>query len=222
MLDPFLSDIVRLHLEPGERPVWIGRPRPAVMAWDRMPSALGGIAVLAGMVAAPLNWMFLMPVRLTDGGTSPFMRIGTLYDAAVPVMVLVLLAALLVLLQPFIACDRAYRTVYAVTDRRLLQVRDGVFGQKLRAARFGSFAPPVLDLRSNGTGTITFTPRPSAGRTGDGIPVLTRFSAVHGAAEVHRLILDRMGPDQGGRTGAPDIRDYLDLLIQGKRTIDDA
>ena len=123
--DPLAA--ARAALAPGETLVWADRPDPQALARARLPQlirGLLGLAVIAGFLwlsFAP-NW----PGGLRGVLFAVFLAVVTLYS-------LWLLAA------PLVARRAAGRTVYAVTDRRLLVLEDWPF------RRQRAFAPGELD-----------------------------------------------------------------------------
>jgi hypothetical protein len=120
-------ETARAALAPGETLVWADRPDPQALARARLPQlirGLLGLAVIAGFLwlsFAP-NW----PGGLRGLLFAVFLAVVTLYS-------LWLLAA------PLVARQAAGRTVYAVTDRRLIIFEDWP------RRRLRSFAPAELD-----------------------------------------------------------------------------
>ncbi len=164
-------------LEPGEQVLWWGRP--VISRYVRSgPWTLVAFAVLwlafsifweAGVVAsgAPL---------LVDLWGVPFILIG-LY---------------MLFGRYFVLVWRARRTIYAVTDRRILIV-GGAFGVKVTEIRLGSLPSVTVDQDLSGVGTITFgTPSPMAPYRRAGYPGgpddAPGFVAIDRPSEVARII----------------------------------
>jgi hypothetical protein len=165
--------IARAALEPGERLVWADRPDPQVLARARLPQLIRGLLGLA--VIAGFLWLSFIPNW--PGGArglllSLFIAVATLY-------------ALWLLAAPWIARRAALRTVYAVTDRRLLVLEDWPL------KRHRAFAPAELDdtlvaPAAQGRGSVIFVNRKlpwwrrSAGGT-------YRIEAFYGIAEAQQV-----------------------------------
>lgn len=119
MSDPY-SDAMEL-IEPGESLRWAGRPRPLAMAWQ-----LGRIQVLMGV--AFLVFMYFWLGDFVDWGDIP----GTIERIkADQILVLFVLAGLLfvgagiiMLFRPVWYLLGAGRYLYAITDHRVLIVRN--------------------------------------------------------------------------------------------------
>jgi len=174
--DPLAA--ARAALEPGETLVWADRPDPRALARARLPQlirGLLGLAVIAGFLwlsFAP-NW----PGGLRGVLFAVFLAVVTLYS-------LWLLAA------PLVARQAAGRTVYAVTDRRLLVLEDWPF------RRQRAFAPAELD----DTLVAPAAPGPPAGGRGNVVFIHRklpwwqrsagggyRIEAFYGIAEAQRV-----------------------------------
>jgi hypothetical protein len=93
--------VLRAQLGAGESLLWMGRPSAGLRRGDYGQLALG-LACLA--LAAPLLWLLLMP---DETGSRNSVSLFALF-------------ALLPLIRSVIEVLRRSRTVYAVTDRRIL------------------------------------------------------------------------------------------------------
>lgn len=166
-------EAARAALQPGEQLVWADRPDPQVLARSRLPQVIRGllgVAVIAGFLWLSFipNW----PGGLRGLLLSAFIAAATLY-------------ALWLLAAPWMARAAAGRTVYAVTDRRLLVLEDWPF------KRQSAFLPAELDdtlvaPAASGRGSVIFINRKlpwwrrSAGGT-------YRIEAFYGIAEAQRV-----------------------------------
>jgi hypothetical protein len=209
MIDQRLPDEVKQALEPGEDVLWTGRPEPFRFIRTKIPQMLIGAVFLLifflvyrsslsapGTFANAPSWSFaLRPAILASGS------------------LLVLYSILL----PVLAYRKARRTVYVATDRRIISSDRRLLVQTLR---YDDMHFPILNLNRHGTGDIWFSRQISA----DAIERRTRvlsFLGIPEAEQVHRLILGRMTEGTDGQTAYETVPDYLGLLLQGKRTLDD-
>jgi hypothetical protein len=113
-------EAARAVLAPGETLVWADRPHPRALARAQLPQAIRGalgLAVIGGFL-----WLSFLPNW--PGGLRGLLLAGFLLAAA--------LYALWLLAAPLVARAAAGRTVYAVTDRRVLTLEDWPF-RRLRA-----------------------------------------------------------------------------------------
>jgi len=131
------------------------------------------------------------------------------------------LSALFLMLQPFAAYYYAGRTTYAVTGRRLIMLRNDMFGTLVKTARYEAIDAPVLDLRSGGTGDIYFSRKADIAESGRGPSPLKKFLGVPEAERIHQLIQSRISVMADVKTPVEPVKDYLELLARGKRRLDD-
>lgn len=176
---------LRAHLRPGEVVLWADRPRPFGLVRDR------GLVVPLWLaaIAAPLGTILL---RVT---TSEFVYATALAMVA---------GAVVVALIAIGVARRAADTVYAVTERRVIVLRDGVLPQidEAPADRIAWIDPAV---QRDGTGAVhlTLTTTDNAGRTlvlaglADPKSVARRIVTTFGYHAPH--IVDEPAPPAGGQ-----------------------
>jgi hypothetical protein len=135
-----VSDTLARQLLPGERVLWTGRPSP-------------------GLVLRPVD-AFLIPFSLLWGGFALFWNIGVWTTGAPHIFKLwglpFLVAGLYVTVGRFFVDTKLrQRLTYAVTDRRVLIVKDRA---SLTTTSLDLRRLPALELaeRPNGFGTIRF------------------------------------------------------------------
>ncbi len=117
-------------------------------------------------------------------------------------------------LAPLIACRRARRTWYVVTDRRLLRFRGEVPHAVMSLEDVETMTLRVLE---DGTGDVLFSSRPAYYE--DIVPrPLRGFFGVSEAERVHRTINEAR--EERMRDREHVVHDYLELLLQGKRPED--
>ncbi|HTO85322.1 MAG TPA: hypothetical protein VMQ73_24090 [Methylomirabilota bacterium] len=133
----------RQEMEPGEQLRWVGRPHPWALARQRL-AAVAVTPVLLGLGAFVIHVGASQPLPV---------------DQAMLTMViygfggLAMLLALVVISGPVLAFRRARRTVYAVSDRRLLTIS---------GERVDSYGPDdiraimVTNERADGSADIVF------------------------------------------------------------------
>ena len=169
--DPLAA--ARRALAPGERLVWADRPDPQALARSRLPQFIRG--VLALVVIGVFCWLTFVPYW-PGGLRGVFLAVF---------LVLAMLYALWLLAAPLVARQAAGRTVYAVTNRRLLVLEDWPF------RRWHTFLPAELDetrvvVGASGRGSVVFIHRklPWWQRSAGGS---YRIEAFYGIAEAQRV-----------------------------------
>lgn len=182
----------RALLAPGETLVWADRPDPQVLARARLPQVIrGGLGLV---VIAGFFWLSFLP-NWPQGGRG--LLLGLFLLAAV-------LYCLWLLAAPLAARKGAARTLYAVTDRRVL-VQETWPLRRLR-----SFAPveldePLVSAAGPGLGTVVFVDRklPWWQRSAGGGTRVEAFYGVPGAQQVAEEI-DRLRGVPASDTEFPD------------------
>jgi hypothetical protein len=207
-------------LESREELLWAGRPDPFRMARARIGLALAGLAVVLLLFLTPLRQYFTpFPPNTNSGAALSYSHGDIRIVEALPFSMF--LTGLVLVLQPFAAYYYAGRTAYAVTGRRLLMVRKGMLGILVKTARYDAIEAPILNLRSDGTGDIFYFRKAGIPVNGRGQSPLTRFLGVPEAEHVHQLIHSRLTVSTDGQAPAESVQDYMELLVQGKRRLDD-
>ena len=177
------EDRVRSELEPGEKLIWAGRPRPSRLVWSTIPIVLFGIPWTAFAC-------FWVGMALTIGagfgnGPAPFRIAGIFF----PLFGLPFIAiGFAMLASPYFVYKRALRTFYALTDNRILLIeptfRGGRRIQSLVASDLGSI---IRIERADGSGDLNFNRESDAGYD----PRHSRHSrrSNYGGGQYHRTIL---------------------------------
>lgn len=208
-MESSLHDSIHLSLEPGEDLIWSGQPDPLRLAMVRLPAAMGGIILLA-----------LLPFAPVRDAVAAFVPLISSFTSVWPFSAALLFIALHLVLAPLRGYRAALRTTYVVTERRLLAVRRTATGTMTWSTSFYAIEAAILRLGSDGTGDIIVRPKAFADWSDERASGLDRFLGVAEARRVHELILNALAAARAGSAAEP-IRDYLDLLIQGKRTLDE-
>jgi hypothetical protein len=188
------------------------------MARARIGVALAGLMIILLLFLTPLRLYFTL-FSPDSGEAVSYSRDDIHFVEAIPFSMF--LTGLVLVLQPFTAYYYAGRTTYAVTGRRLLMVRKDMLGIFVKTARYETIEAPILNLRSVGTGDIFFFRKASIPENGRGPSPLTKFLGVREAGHVHQLISSRLPVPGEGQAPAEPVQDYLELLVKGKRGLDD-
>lgn len=221
-MKPSPQDTLYPWLESREELLWTGRPDPLRMARARIGSSLAGLTVVLLLSLTPLRQYFtLFPPNAGEALSYSQDDIYFVEAILFAILFWMFLTGLVLVLQPFAAYYYAGRTTYALTGRRLLMVRKDLLGIFVKTARYEAIEAPILNLRSGGTGDIFFFRKASLPGNGRGPSPLTSFLGVREAGHVHQLIRSRLPVPGEGQARAEPVQDYLELLIQGKRILDD-
>lgn len=170
----------RALLRGDERLIWEGRPD--VRAF-----------VLRGA------W-YLVPFSLLWGGFALFWEFSVLRSGAPPLFALwglpfVGIGIYMIIGRPLVARREAQRTVYALTDRRIL-IAGGAFGRSIVELDLRDLPPTQLDERGDGIGTITFGGIGGTFRAPPGWPTMgmyarpPAFASIPDARRVYGLLQD--------------------------------
>jgi hypothetical protein len=208
-IDPSLHDEVRPVLESGERLLWVRRPDLRRTVRAKIGQAL--------LVAVFILVLFLSYLSGLPASEPLFNGASVSFSLHPVILVAGSFLTFSGVLLPILAYRRAQRTVYAVTDRRVLSLTRGCH---VKAVRYEDMQVPLLDMRSDGSGDIQFNGKFRS----DGAevqPRYLRFLGVGEAESVYQLLLGRMPVADDGETSFRAVRDYLEMLFQGKRTLDD-
>lgn len=171
---------VRSRLQAGERLLWAGQPDVRAYAlqgaWYLIPFSLlwGGFAIFWELMA------------LTSGGSVLFALWGVPFVAA---------GLYLIFGRILVARREARRTVYGVTDRRVL-LRTGAFRQTITELAIDEVPVVQLEEQSSGLGRISFSSSGRMFRPPPGWPMAgmygqpTAFECIRDASRVYRIIQD--------------------------------
>ena len=127
---PELHAAIERELEPSERIAWIAMPKPRLLT----------LGTVSGSIIGGLCTAMVLPVFFN--GFPPASQTASGVVAGVLAVGLFLLMGLSLLLMPLWAYRRARRTVYAITDRRVIIITTG------RATTIRSFWPDQLHRTS--------------------------------------------------------------------------
>ena len=174
------SDSIKPLLRPDERLLWQGQPN--LRAYS-----------LRG------SW-YLIPFSLMWGGFAIMWEVGVVVSGAPPLFVLwgipfVAVGIYMIFGRIPLARREAKRTLYAVTDRRVIIVT-GSLGQRLVEIALTDLPPTQLEVRGVSLGTITFGVTMGAFRAPPGWPTMgmyaqaPAFTLIPDAARVYQILQD--------------------------------
>jgi len=172
-----LEQILARELARGERVLWVACP----ISLDRVRAStgdvVGGILALAIAVVFTLSPSGHLPRTATDG--SPF---GMLFGG------IVALAGVRMLLSPLVAWWDARHTLYAITDRRAILIRDLLRGLTLQSFAGETLTGVVRRERRSGFGDLIFEREASKGAKGRTIYRDVGFLGIRDPWSVERLL----------------------------------
>lgn len=175
-----LAELFAPELNPGERLLWAGRPRPWRAARDNRGSILFGVILLGlGVAWTVVVWM------ITRAGNGP--PVDSLPYWLPFFSVITLPAGIVTILQPFQLARQARRSAYAVTDQRLLG-REPQHGGSIRVS--SEWLRRISDITRSeypdGGGRLEFVIRPDPNEARYGREI--RFADVDNVLAVQQLI----------------------------------
>ena len=187
MTDAELQDILRRELLPGEELAWSARPDPKRL---RTPFALWLFAVPWTVFALAWEAMALMP--LFGGGGTPGM-IRYTFGIAFPIFGLPFIAVGLAMLgAPFWARAEAARSIYGLTDRRVLRVSAGK-RRTVRSVPLDRMGPIDVSVQSDGWGTLRIETGSHIDSDGDRVTDRFEVDCVPDVARLEALLLAARG-----------------------------
>jgi hypothetical protein len=175
------------QLQPGEHVLWAGQP-------DALAYCLRGA------------W-YLVPFSLLWAGFAFFWEASALVSGAPLFFDLwgipfVLIGLYLVVGRFYVAIREARRTIYAVTDRRVL-IRSGAFRPSLTEMALLDLPSLRLDREASGIGTVTFGAVVAFFRAPPGWPTFgayagpPAFASIPDAGRVYRIIQEAKAEARG-------------------------
>ncbi len=195
---------VRSEMRGGERPLWVGQPRPGRFARRSIPIVLFGIP----WTAFAVFWMaaasgILFGGFAGNGGPGGFEA----FLACFPLFGLpFVLVGLGMLSSPYWLVRQARRTCYALTDQRAILWQAGQFGSvSVRSYTSEALGKTHRTEYADGSGDLVFEEVVTVGRDSDGDRTTTRhgFMAIGNVREVEELLrrVLRPGGDQRSAGG---------------------
>jgi hypothetical protein len=185
--NPISVNGIEAELQPGERVLWAGRPRPLRIMLQN------GEALVTGLLAVAALFVLLFAFPVTSVFSFVFFGCGFPW-----VFLFVLALPFYYFARPVADYLSAERTVYVVTDRRALIIRPRLGGKTVQS--YNRIGQIERRERSGGSGDLIFASETEAGGRA-ARRVRTRkigFIGIANVREVERLLLESLGS-----TGAP-------------------
>ncbi len=175
---PELAAILRRELLPGERVLWSASPAPRKL---RAAYAIWLFAVPWTAFALMWEAMAFLP-WFASSNTPDAMKWS--FGIVFPLFGLPFIAVGLgMLAAPFLAQRKAVRTIYGLTDRRILRVSAGA-KRESASVLYSQMGPIDVSVDAQGYGTLRI--QTGTGRDSDGDNVTERFE-VAGVPDIARL-----------------------------------
>jgi hypothetical protein len=185
-----LDVLVRSELSDGERLLWVGQPRPSRIAYGAIPLVLFGIPWTAfALFWVAMSYTMSGGFNQVNGGPAPFgvFRFFPLFGLPFVLIGLGMLSS------PYWLWRQAKRTCYALTDRRAILWKAGMFG----SVTVRSYGPEALDRvtrtsYADGCGDLVFEEVVTAGTDSEGRRTARTsrygFMAIKQVREVEELL----------------------------------
>ncbi len=193
---------VRNLLEPGERILWAGQPRPFRIARTKAAHALFATVILIMLTMTPVRGLLTSSVP----APGPEQTVSRML-----IVCSVLLFACYGLLVPLAVYRRAGQTWYVVSDRRILRLYRGRLEASTCLEEVGAAYLRTVD---DGTGDILFFPMFAHGNDHPS-QQLRGMYGIPEAEEAQRTINEAM--DVLKRNKESSVPDYIELLLRAKR-----
>ncbi len=184
MTDDELRDIVRRELLPGESLLWHARPDPRRL---HAPFFLWLFAV--PWTAFALFWEAMALMPLLGGGHTPD-AVRYTFGIAFPIFGLPFIGIGLVMMSaPFWARYAAARSIYGLTDRRVLRVT-ATRKRKVTSVLLDQMGPIDVIARADGWGTLRIETGSHLDADGDRVTTRFEIDCVPDVARLEALLLD--------------------------------
>ncbi len=179
MIEPELDAILRRELMSGERILWSGQPNP-----KKLYAAFGMWLFAIPWTVFALFWEGMASMMLWSPGTKTPDAISYTFGIVFPLFGLPFIAVgFYMLAMPFKAIAKAKRTVFALTDRRVLSVTAGK-SRETASVMIDQMGPFKVKAGSDGYGSLSIQTGSSIDSDGD--RVTERFE-IMGVPDVSRL-----------------------------------
>ena len=193
MIAPELEAILRRELMTGERIIWSGQPKPSKLY------AVFGIWLFAiPWTVFSLFWEAMASVMLWSSGTHTPDAIRWSYGIVFPLFGLPFVAiGFAMMWMPISAIRKAKRTVFALTDRRVLRVTAGK-NREAESVMLGHIGPIKVKASSDGYGTLSIQTGTSIDSDGDRVTERFEIAGVPNVSRLEGLLLEQLAGARGG------------------------
>jgi hypothetical protein len=170
-VDRQLRDIIHPHLKPVEAILWTGQPKPIHVAKQYIP--VSAIALIFFLILFPF-----FRSQISIQSILEILR-GNLFGNGFPNFIapLFFLFGASVILSPALSYNRALKTIYVVTDMRMLLIKGGWFASA-RAFPLSDIGIPLIKMNKDGTGDFRFAPGRARKRLFVGIGDINTVSSI--------------------------------------------
>jgi hypothetical protein len=182
MIEPELDAILRRELMTGERILWSGQPNP-----NKLYAAFGMWLFAIPWTVFALFWEGMASMMLWNPGTKTPDAISYTFGIVFPLFGLPFVATgFYMLAMPFKAISKAKRTVFAMTDRRVMSVTADK-SRETTSVMLDQMGPFKVKAGSDGYGSLSIQTGTSIDSDGDrttetfliaGVPDVTRLEGL--------------------------------------------
>jgi hypothetical protein len=185
MIEPELDAILRRELMAGERILWSGQPDPR-----RLYAAFAMWLFAIPWTAFALFWEAMALFMLWGGTTKTPAAITWTFGIVFPLFGLpFIVVGFYMLAMPFQAIAKAKRTVFALTDRRMLRVTADK-SREAESVMLRQMGPIKVKAGSDGYGTLSIQTGTSIDSDGDRVTERFEIAGVPDVARLEGLLLD--------------------------------
>ncbi len=182
---PDLDAILRRELMTGERILWSGQPNPR-----KLYAAFAMWLFAIPWTAFALFWESMALFMLWGGTTKTPAAITWSFGIVFPLFGLpFVVVGFYMLAMPFQVIGKARRTVYALTDRRVLRLTAGR-NREAQSVMLGQMGPITVKAGSDGYGTLTIQTGTSIDSDGDRVTERFEIAGVPDVSRLEGLLLE--------------------------------
>jgi len=194
MIDPELDAILRREMMTGERILWRGQPNP-----HKLYAAFGLWLFAIPWTVFALFWESMTLMMLWGGGTKTPAAITWSFGIVFPLFGLpFIVIGFYMLATPFKAIAKAKRTIFALTDRRVLSVTAGK-SRESASVMLDQMGPFKVKAGSDGYGSLAIQTGSSVDSDGDRITETFLIAGVPDVSRLEGLLLEQRARLAGGR-----------------------
>ena len=187
------DDVVRSHLESGERLLWSGKPVQGLKLRSNDIFLIPFSLLWCGFA---IFWEIMVVTVLLVNGEGEPLPVGIQIIFPLFGLFFVIVGLYIVFGRFFVDVRQRARTFYGVTDDRIIIV-SGLFSRKLKSLDLRTLSDLSMTQKGNGAGSITFGPTHpfaaffgGAAWPGAGMYAPPSFDLIPNVAEVYNIIRD--------------------------------
>ncbi|MBC7814059.1 MAG: hypothetical protein H7175_23095 [Burkholderiales bacterium] len=149
-----LRDAVQNEVRPGEKILWVGKPNPVRMALKTVPQLLMGVLWLGFCIFFFSTWLGAFNFTPSAGDIERGVRAPSAIFGLFPFIFFGI--GIWMLIAPLWQMFKGIRSIYAVTDQRLLTISRTPLGQSVISYGDEDITQVERRERGNGTGDLIF------------------------------------------------------------------